>query len=331
MLHTSHPQASATVAPVIPASLEDLVAAFDPVVPIFVLIDPMLGEPVPAEDARDDWARQVTPLKLHPSVALQPHQHPYLIALAGVGDSLLETTLAIAHDERTALLDAGIGGHGGAVHRICGWLQTSLHADQLAEQLATMFRVNTEAYTTATYLRLLDRRVLGLLRHLIGDARVAGQFGRLQSWTYLTPLGRLATLRSTAEQATPVRLSKDEWDHLQQGESMHRTMRQWLGELSLIDAAPQMDQAAMYDRTREALREAYQAALRWPHRFRDLQDETSWAVMTMMYPGLARMPAVAALMQEAGTSDAPAEQLMYAYPQVQSLALDYLTAHKPVQ
>ena len=325
MLHT--PQTAATAAQFSPASFDELTAALDPVVPIYVLIDPMLGEPVPAEDSRDEWARDIAPVNLHASVALQPQLHPYLIALEGIDDPLLETTLAIAHGERTALLDAGLGGHGGAAHRICGWLQSSMHADQLAEQLATMFRVNTEARTTATYLRLLDRRVLALWRHVVGDARAAGQLGRLQSWTYLTPLGGLATLRSAAEEAKPVRMSKAEWDQMQEGEAIHRTIRQWLGELELMGIAPHTEEAALYDWSREALRDAFQAALRWPHRFKELQDETTWAVLSMMHPGLARMATVGALMQEPGTPQAPAEQMKYAYVAVHALALDELAKH----
>ena len=312
------------------ADLADLVATLDPAIPVFVLIDPMLGEPIPAADSRADWHRDVVPVTLHPSVTLPPHQHPYLVALEGIDDPLLETTLEIAHGERTVRLSLGLKGHGGAAHRVGGWLQSSMHSDQLAGQLSAMFRVKTDARTSATYLRLIDRRVLGLLRHLIGDERLGGQFGRLQSWTYLGPLGRLATLRSRTEEVTPIRLSEAEWVYMGQGDAIHRTIKQLLGELGSAPVGAHLQEPQLYTRAGNALDEASRIADQWPQRFKQLQDKTTWAVLSMLFPDLANAEPIQRLLQEQGTTGSPPDPLMYAYPEICELALEYVAARRQI-
>jgi len=163
------------------ASASDLSASMDVALPIFVLVDPMLGEPLyrvaevgegTTATREAGWQRNITPVQLDPSVSLPPHQHPYLVALSGPDDPLLAETMELAQEERLEAQKNGLDGDGGGAHRIGGWIQSSLHADQLAERLSSMFRVNTTAFTKARYMRQVDRRVLSLLRHVVGDAPI---------------------------------------------------------------------------------------------------------------------------------------------------------------
>lgn len=145
------------------ADVQSLRASLDPVTPVFVLIDPMVGEPLlldladgywgdPQTQREAAWQRQVERIALSPRVPLALHQHPYLVQLQGIDDPLLELTLDLAHAEQSDAMKDGLDGEGTAAHRIGGWLQSSMHPDQLAKQMAEMFRVSTEAHTKATYL-----------------------------------------------------------------------------------------------------------------------------------------------------------------------------------
>lgn len=317
-------QASEMLAPIPLADIKKLRASFDPITPILVLIDPMLGEPIPGADALASntdlqtqrealWQRQVMHIQLPRRVPLPVGKHPYLVELQGISDPLLEETLELAHAERSAALADGMEGEGAAAHRIGGWLQSSMHLPQLAQHLSSLLRVNTEARTRATYLRLVDRRVLALLRHVVGDERVVSQFGRLQRWTYLDMQGQLARLQSPGEDVTSLLLSEKEWHVMEQGEALHRTMAQWLGETTRTGESNLCHQPAqqLYAPIRDAIAVARQAAARWPHRFTQPIDEVVWAALTLLHPLLPRNEAVHTLLAQTGTTDDPPEPVRY--------------------
>lgn len=140
---------------------------FDSALPIFVLIDPLLGEP--ATPTRIDsgtldaiaargviWNRLIAPIRLCGSIALPIHQHPYLVALEGHQDPLLEFTVDLALNERSQAMAYGLGGSGGGPHRIGGWLQSDLSVSQLAELVAAMCDLRPTVPTAPRYLRIAD-------------------------------------------------------------------------------------------------------------------------------------------------------------------------------
>lgn len=299
--------------------------------PIFVLIDPMLGEPLPAlvfdsgsadsQRAREGaWQRVVMRIPLAARVSLPQHRHPYLVALSGVDDALLDDTFEIANSERLAAQEAGLNGDGGAAHRIGGWLQSTMHPEKLAEHLSMICRVNTAAYTTASYLRLVDRRALALLRHIVGDVRVRDQFGRLQRWVYLDALGGLADLSSSNEAAKPLRLSVAEWQAMEEGEAIHRTTAQWLGELATAGQTLERKPHEICGAVQLAIAEARHAAKQWPHRFNGLADNTAYSATCLLYPGLSTIKTVRAILAAPGTADKPPELLRYMHPEIRQLA-----------
>ncbi|MEJ7806379.1 MAG: hypothetical protein WKG03_10730, partial [Telluria sp.] len=183
--------------------------------------------------------------------------------------------------------------------------QTSMHMAPLAVQLSAMCRVNTEIHTTATYLRLVDRRVLSMLRHTVGDSRVSAQFGRLYSWTYLDSLGHLSTLRSPSETSTPLRLSALEWRMLDAGAAIHRTIRQWLGEVDAQRLPEDLDEGALFQQAGIALDAARILAKQYPDCFKELHDLTACAALSMTYPGLWQADGIKKLMTVHGAGNTP--------------------------
>lgn len=310
---------------------DELRASLDPITPIFVLIDPMLGDPVPFDpngglsDRKAAlvaaWQREVEQITLHERVPLASHQHPYLVQLSGIDDSLLDLTLEFAHAERTASMADGLDSEGSATHHIGGWLQSSMHPAQLARHMASMFRVNTDAYTTKTYLRLVDRRVLALLRHVIGNERTIGGFGRLQRWVYLDALGRIAILNSASEDVKPIRLNEAEWAAMELGETLHRTLSQWLGEIKRRerDLPVDLDVVRMFEVVQDALTATQHSTRQWPHRFTSVTDRTIWAALYLLYPQLYRSISVLRLMEQTGSQDEPPEPLRYLHQDISKI------------
>ncbi|MCW7537003.1 DUF4123 domain-containing protein [Aquabacterium sp. A7-Y] len=320
--------------------------SFDPMTPIFVLIDPLLGEPLPSAGEHNTttdwqrereklWSRPIAAVELARHVKLAPGLHPYLVELQGPDDPWLATTLELAQAERDQVLSGGLDGEGAAAHRIGAWLQSALQIDRLAAQLSPLMRVNTEAPTRATYLRLADRRVMALLRHVVGDAKVAAQFGRLHSWAYLDLQGRLIVLRSAGEETQSLRLSSSEWAVMNEGEAIARTLAQWLGEVARRAQGGAQEPAAevarlsaaeLYGSARQALAQAEAAARRWPHRFNRLQDRTVWAALSLLYPERLQTAAIVDLMQQTGSAEDPPEPVRYLHTAITQWA-DHQAVH----
>lgn len=313
------------------SSADELRDILDSAVPIFILVDPMLGEPLPSIEMATDviaaqgsreagWERAIQAVLLPARIALPPHLHPYLIALTGREDQLLDVTLEIAQSERSSAQLQGLEGEGGAAHRISGWLQSSMHVEELAQHLSQMFRVNTAATTSASYLRMVDRRTLALLRHFIRDDRLLKSFGRLQSWTYLDAFGDLAVLRNASDEHTPLRISIEEWGCLELGERINRALAQYLGELNKARTLCHPPDAHLYEHLALAALEASAIAKKWPHRFGGICDQTVWMALSILHPGLAKNCTVQNLMQDAGSDSQPADLLRFMHQQIRALA-----------
>jgi len=296
-----------------------LTSSFDFGLPCFVLIDPMLGEPLPTAyppeetgqkalvAARSEaWARSIHIIELSASINLPLHLHPYLVALEGLTDPLIAETVSIALDEFDQTRSDGLAGAGTSAHRIGGWLQSSQSPEALAKVMSSMMRVNTEAYTKARYLRIADRRVLDLLCHVVGSARVTAQFGRVHSWCYLDPVARLTTLQSRSESATPLRLDSAEWASLCKGELLHPTIARWQAELPTQTPRPP---GVCYAKATAALEQAEGAVAVWPQRFTSPADRMAWAALTLLHPDIGQTPAVIAALNAEPEPGEPIETL----------------------
>ena len=298
----------------------------DPPTALYVLVDPLCGEPVLGIDSSNQdltaqreqvWERQVIPVPLARTIALPPRLHPYLLKLQGLEDPLLALTMGLAQEERLAAQLDGFDGAGGAAHAIGGWLQTGMGVNDVGEALSTMCRVNTDAPTRATYLRLADRRVLDLLCHVAGEDRVAGQFGRIQCWHYLTPMGALRSLRAPHGDGHALRLRRPEFQRVLRSEKLHRTVSTCLGAQAGLDQpVVRID----YDTVEAAVIAAELAAAKWPHRFCTGHDEITWAALSLTHRSLLQHAAVHALLADTGSQEEPPEPVRYLHGELRALA-----------
>lgn len=284
--------------------------------PAWVLVDPMLGEPLPgvqyehsgapgtARTARERaWRREICVIELHPKVALLPTQYPYLVGLLDAQDEWVAHTLALAQAERAQSQCEGMLGEGGAAHRIAGWLTSSLGTEPLAQALGTLMRLQTEARTNARYLRLADRRVLDWTLRVAGVDRFTAALGRIQRWHYLDARGQLRSLASVGEQPQALRFSASEWQLMEHGESVHRVVAMVLGET----AAAALPQDALHDRAFAALNASAQALKRWPQRFTHARDSHVWAALHVLCGEPAGNDELCRMMDAAPEPDEPPE------------------------
>lgn len=313
------------------ALVSTLAGSIEPGLPTFVLIDPMLGEPLPVaveslSDARclniareQAWTRNVQRVELSPRIDLPAHQHPYLVEMRATDDPWLIDSMRMAMDEHRRARADGLAGSGCAPHRIGGWIQSSLDPQALSDALAGLMRVNTQAHTAARYQRLADRRVLAWLRHVVGDAQIEGTLGRLRSWRYVDALGQLAELVSPTQAAgtAEVRLSRSEWAEFMRGELVHPTVARWLGEVDsnrMNQDAPARfdvpsDVSAAYAQAARALEQAQLAAHRWPRRFTVPADRTAWAALALLHADIAHRAEVVAVLDATPESEEPIDSI----------------------
>jgi len=293
--------------------------------PLYALIDPLAGEPLPI--AYDDlaqshslqaarmvaWQRSTHIIELPASVKLPKHLHPYLVALDGPDDPTLTTTVEWAEDEFAQATEGGLSANGGGPHRVGGWIQSSMNPQDLSAHLSLMMRVSTDAITDARYQRLADRRALDWLRQVIGDQRLTGMMGRVQCWHYLTPCGELSSLQSTSEIPTQIRLNSKEWQAFMRGPLLHSVVARWLSVAQEDEKLPVLKQrfngSSLYQRADTALDLTSQAVKRWPDRFRSPADQTTWALLSMLHHNLAQISAVAALLDSPTEADEPVETI----------------------
>jgi hypothetical protein len=320
-------------------AVQDLRAALDEANPVFLLIDPMQGEPLPQAkwslDAAERqtqretaWQRPVARVELAEQTALSHCQHPYLVELQGLSDPWLDTSVELAHDERTTALALGLDSDSTSARRIGGWLQSSLLPHQLAQALVPMCKLNTEVFTHATYLRLADPRMFALLRHVVGDARLSDVFGHVRRWAYLDAQGRIDVLNNPRTHADEhqhrLLLSREEFRHVAQGDAVHDTLTLWLGEATQTSDATLHHRPApdLYGPLFKALTSAWQAAKLWPHRFTRPRDQAVWAALSLLHLELSDLQALPqglrTLLDDTGTPDDPPQPLRSMHRQVRS-------------
>lgn len=179
---------------------------------IFLLVDPMLGDPVlpnvpePAltKDALNAlrakaWQRQCHALALPEKLDMDGAYAPYLVELRGGKDPWLELSVQWAVQETirtwTTQADQPVP------HRVGGWLQSAAFGARLAEHLTGWLRLCAPRQTTASYLRIADRRVLGLAVHVLGESHVAQSMTPVQHWYWLDPLSAMRVIGASAERA----------------------------------------------------------------------------------------------------------------------------------
>ena len=267
---------------------------FDEALPVFALVDPMLGEPIPTEQlakataARQSaWHRDIVSVSLAPSVDLPAELHPYLVRLHGIDDLWLDDTLEIARREQAASQRDGLAGRGHGAHKVGIWLQSELEPERLALALAAGMRLPRSGFSSARYLRLADRRTLDWLPLVIGEQRFAALLGSVARWVWLDSIGMLAELvQDESDRALAaggaLHMTAPQWSEFSLAADVHACMARCLGQRrdALGGNAP-----ASLARVRDAVKHAWRERAQRPALLAAADDVIAWAAMTLLYPG----------------------------------------------
>jgi hypothetical protein len=297
------------------AQADDLRACIETGTSTFVLVDPIVGEPMPGFEYPDDadldtliaareavWERPVfvIPIDRRSMLGDMQSRYPYLVGLeGGRDDPWLGATLEMVLATQAAATRDGLLGEGNATFAIGGWLMTGMRAAELTDQLAHLFRPDTEALLRrGYYLRLPDPRLLHWVRRIVGEARLSAALGRIQHWYTVDMRGRLTGLHSLGETAMPLRFTEPEWRKLARGEEVHSPVAMALG--AAVDGWRLPDDP--YEGVSRALDLADAAAKRWPQRLADPRDRAAWAALCLLHGDPAGYDLVR------GRMDAPPEE-----------------------
>lgn len=207
---------------------------------VFVLIDPLLGDPLLHEPLPEGlslqqleerrsraWGRASHALQLPAGIGLDAALGPYMVALDGAHDPWLECTVGWAVQETLASWRAQPGQ--GCPHRIGGWVQSAAPVQTLTAHLSAWLVLSTEAPTAARYLRIADRRVWSLAVHVLGMHFVTQRLAPIEHWHWLDAhaawqhLSAASQVQTHAAQAQPLtRWSQAQWAVMNQGPVIHR-------------------------------------------------------------------------------------------------------------
>jgi hypothetical protein len=214
---------------------------------LFVLIDPLAGDPVLEEALEADldtealnaarsqaWGAPCHSLSLPPRLDLDPAMAPYLVELSGTDDPWLDSTLEWALRETVRSWQAPADAQ--PAHRVGGWLHSAAFGPALAHQLSGWLVLSTRSNTPARYLRLADRRVWSLALHVLGESAVAQRLGSVQCWQWIDAHGVCCELQSTpsehlTEPGEPlVQFSQAQWALMALGDKVHGPMAKERGQ-----------------------------------------------------------------------------------------------------
>lgn len=205
---------------------EVLSAELNPGLPVYVLMDPLGGEPWPPqpgadlnEQRKEAWGCDVHTLALDPSIKLAASAAPYLLGPLSVNSPVMAQSWELAHTDRSAWLSGGVAQAGAHPWRVGGWLQSHAEPDVLAAHLAGLMRLHLlpPLSSTARYLRLADPRVLHLIHQLCGQAFWQRLYP-IQQWHYVAPSGELLgakLLQGKHGAPLPLPLQRAQWQVLQ--------------------------------------------------------------------------------------------------------------------
>ena len=300
--------------------MESLTQALDWAQPLYILIDPIAGEPVglgevdvadrqalQAARARS-WGSEILDIKLPSRIDLPEHLHPYLVMPEQLNAPCVQLSCDLAQSERETALSGGVGGTGQSVHRIGAWLQSGRNPSEVAEHLAQLMRLDTEVRTKASYLRLADQRAFAWLRHVLGDGVLSAHMGPIGRWLYLGASGEIEHLVCHGDSNRPSRprITAEQWGLLERGPLVHRALARALGQLAM-DAEPPLasDEAILFQLAWPSVKTAVAAASTHPNALQTDDDLTAWASLTLLLPHWATDPCGQKFIAHAAQADTP--------------------------
>lgn len=285
---------------------ETLKAQFDCDQPIYLLIDPIVGDLLPqlafsdtddaevVRAAREEvFGHRVFPVVLAPEIHLSPSRHPYLVEIPRAEDPWMKVSLEIALEQNESQWATGMDGTGWGITKIGGWLQTAFSGEILAATLAGWMRLKTEVRTPARYLRLADSRVLTLLSFVLGYETLVASMAGLRRWSAIDAYGQLYSLHnpdadSESSALSLPRLDAKQWQIMQNGPVIHGAIAKAWGERRKSCASA----SAAY------VNIPYASALAWIERFPEqshfpgipsisyasLEDRCTAIALALLYP-----------------------------------------------
>jgi hypothetical protein len=296
-------------------------ALLDPGLPTWLLVDPLLREPLPQAQAGacdsasevlrrrcESWGREVQGLCVA-APTLEACQQPYLVALQSPRDPWLAHSLDMAKEEWQAVRADPLAGTGCGPHAVGGWLQTQTDGAALAASLQTLLRLKAPRRTEARYLRLADRRTLDTLDTLLGREHWTAAPGDIRRWVWLDSRGRLACAEMPVGQAAQhIHFDVPAWHDLQLAPLVHPTLARWGGA---APAAAQYEVPQAWRQASAAVQQAQRLAQQHPAHFSDAQDLVAYATLALLHPKLHEAPALQRWLALQPASDAFAP--MHAY------------------
>lgn len=192
---------------------------------IYLLIDPMLGNPPELEEFAGDKPRHEINGK---PFGLDQEQAPYLIELEDRHDPLLDFSMELAIVEH---LKACANGGSGAF-RIGGWLQPYQdNAKLLTKQLGFLCQAPAKP-NQGRYLRLVDRRVLQLLNqapHGVEPIDWIKAMPGIEQWVWLDMNFGLKNIQGGPGpcQSKPLTLNAGQWSLLRQAQAINLSLLAW--------------------------------------------------------------------------------------------------------
>lgn len=242
--------------------------------PVYLLIDPFLGDVAPRIDTHK---RHALP---RDDTQVPDAQWPYLIEIKDVHDPLLVQSIVWAAREH---LHACVNGSG--AYRIGGWLQPHAENDgpALARQVGALL-VAGDRSRTGRCLRLADRRVLALLNppQLSVEACAidwAQQLKGMAQWIYLDTNFKLQALHGRPGPAatSSLRLTVAHWRLVADAEAVNRSLMAWQGFCHPLpdDALSQVTTALERARFRG---------------LRDAEDLAAYVVEALRFPAFEQFP-----------------------------------------
>lgn len=230
------------------ATLAALCRQLDPGLPIYLVIDPLSGDPSPVdanavqndpescwETRQAAWQRDITAIVLNEKTDLNPTLHPYLVHLQGPQDPWLTHAVEQLYNDIAWELKRGMGGDGVVLWRWGGFVQSSHDAATVAQHLSALMRLRAESSQPLTYLRLADNRVLGWLAHVLGNATLQSHWGPIHQWVYQDIEGSVHHVQGPASavadvdglgtlpqyEAKGILMNKATWGQVSQGGIIH--------------------------------------------------------------------------------------------------------------
>jgi hypothetical protein len=259
---------------------------------IYILIDPILGEPLGVEleiqslqrSREAFWQSTIHQITLDKATKLPIQLHPYLIEINDVEHPLLESLFELAIDECIANLGGGLNDDSGCAHHIGGWIQSKKTPEELCTHMSDLFKLRiSQLHPRLTYLRLADPRVMSLTHYLLGHDLNKCLQGVLL-WSYLTPLGALKVIQPN-EYVGPLELPLSIWKVVRDGEILNRALKCWLE--SNPDLLNMYDENEIYHQLVEGIHEAHQASFIWKKLLASEADKARWAVTKLCHPSLS--------------------------------------------